>query len=132
MKKKRVSMEGGGAEWGDSPFTELDSGGLASPGKPVDPPVPEKPQAPKAPDLGRVEVRRETSGRAGKAVTTIREFRAGTSKVQRNDLLRELKKSLAVGGFLRSDGGLEVQGDHRERVTAILSEKGYRPVQAGG
>ncbi len=132
MKKKRVPMEGGDAAWSDSPFSGIDSSGLASPAKPIRKLAPEKPPVPKVPNLGRVEVRRETSGRAGKAVTTIREFRAGTSKAQRNDLLRELKKGLAVGGFLRSDGGLEVQGDHRERVTTILVEKGYQPVQAGG
>ncbi len=131
MKKNRISTEGGDGELGESPFAGLDSSGLSAP-TPLPQPVPAKPTAKEGPNLGRVEVRRETSGRAGKAVTTIRAFRAGASKAARSDLLRELKKTLAVGGFLRSDGGLEVQGDHRQRVTEILLEKGYRPVQAGG
>ncbi len=132
MKKNRVPVEGGAGEWTESAFGGLDSDNFSAGPKPSAKSVPEKSAIRKLPNLGRVEVRRETSGRAGKAVTTIRAFRAGTSKAQRNDLLRELKKTLAVGGFLRPDGGLEIQGDHRERLTAILLEKGYRPVQAGG
>jgi translation initiation factor 1 len=132
MNKNRISVQGGEDKLNDSPFAGLDSSELPVGSKPLPQPRPEQPAKKKGPDLGRVEVRRETSGRAGKAVTTIREFRAGTSKADRNDLLRFFKKSLAVGGFFRPDGGLEVQGDHREKVTAMLQEKGYRPVQAGG
>ena len=133
MKKDRVSIDGDSGALSDTAFAGLDSGDFAAvPTKSSRASVPEKPKNRKIPNLGRVEVRRETSGRAGKAVTTIRDFRAGSSKAARSDLLRELKKKLAVGGFLRPDGGLEIQGDHRERVTNILSEKGYRPVQAGG
>jgi predicted translation initiation factor SUI1 len=133
MKKDRISIDGDSSALSDSPFAELDPGNFTT-ALPTasSKPVPVKPAKPKTPDLGRVEVRRETSGRAGKAVTTIRAFRAGSSKAARSDLLRELKKKLAVGGFLRPDGGLEIQGDHRESVTTMLSEKGYRPVQAGG
>ena len=132
MKKDRIPT-GGSEEMGSNPFAEIDSDELELAARPPSVPSSDAPAAPsKLPNLGRVEVRRETSGRAGKAVTTIRAFRAGTSQRQRNDLLRELKKKLAVGGSMRSDGGLEIQGDQRDRLTAILEEKGYRPVQAGG
>ena len=132
MKKNRVSMDGGDAELTGNAFAGLDSDNFSPGPKPPAKSVSQKSATRKLPNLGRVEVRRETSGRAGKAVTTIRAFRAGTSKAQRNDLLRELKKTLAVGGSMRSDGGLEIQGDQRDRVTAMLEGKGYRPVQAGG
>ncbi len=132
MKKNRVPVEGSAGDLEENAFAGLDSGHFPAGSKVPQQSVPEEPVARKTPNLGRVEVRREISGRAGKAVTTIREFRAGSSKATRTELLRELKKKLAVGGFLRPDGGLEVQGDHRERVMAILVEKGYRPVQAGG
>ena len=132
MKKDRIPTDGS-EEISNNPFAEIDPDELELAAKPPAPQSTDVPALPsKLPNLGRVEVRRETSGRAGKAVTTIRAFRVGTSQRQRNDLLRELKKKLAVGGSMRSDGGLEIQGDQRDRVTAILEEKGYRPVQAGG
>lgn len=132
MTKNRIPMEGGDGNWGNSPFSGLEGSELSSPPPPAPQPVAKQTEKSKGPNLGRVEVRRETSGRAGKAVTTIREFRAGSSKASRTELLREFKKKLAVGGFLRPDGGLEIQGDHREIVTKTLLEKGYQPVQAGG
>lgn len=137
MKKDRIPMDGSD-EMSSNPFAELDSDELKLVARPPSPPPADTPPADtppvtnKLPNLGRVEVRRETSGRAGKAVTTIRAFRAGTSQRERSDLLRELKKKLAVGGSMRRDGGLEIQGDQRDRVIAILEEKGYRPVKAGG
>ena len=59
---------------------------------------------------GRVKVRRETSGRRGKAVTTV-------SGVPLNDdglreLAGRLKKRCGVGGSVK-DGVIELQGDHR-------------------
>ncbi|MFP6900489.1 MAG: translation initiation factor [Opitutales bacterium] len=132
MKKERIPMDGAD-EMSNNPFVELDPDELKLVQKtPSPPPADVPPVTAKLPNLGRVEVRRETSGRAGKAVTTIRAFRAGTSQRERGDLLRELKKKLAVGGSMRPDGGLEIQGDQRDRVTVILEGKGYRPVQAGG
>jgi translation initiation factor 1 len=78
---------------------------------------------------GRVKVRRETSGRRGKAVTTV----AGVPLA--DDGLRELagrlKKRCGVGGAVK-DGVIELQGDHRDVVLEVLRADGYDAVLAGG
>ena len=78
---------------------------------------------------GRVKVRRETSGRRGKAVTTV-------SGVPLNDdglreLAGRLKKRCGVGGSVK-DGVIELQGDHRNVVMEMLRADGYDVVAAGG
>ena len=78
---------------------------------------------------GRVKVRRETSGRRGKAVTTV----AGVPLD--DDALRELagrlKKRCGVGGSTK-DGVIELQGDHRDVVVDVLRGEGFDVVLAGG
>jgi translation initiation factor 1 len=78
---------------------------------------------------GRVKVRRETSGRRGKAVTTV----AGVPVD--DDALRELagrlKKRCGVGGSVK-DGVIELQGDHRDAVIELLRADGHDVVAAGG
>ena len=78
---------------------------------------------------GRVKVRRETSGRRGKAVTTV------TGVPLDDDRLRELagrlKKRCGVGGSVK-DGVIELQGDHCDAVVAVLRDDGYDVVLAGG
>ena len=78
---------------------------------------------------GRVKVRRETSGRRGKAVTTV----AGVPLP--DDGLRELagrlKKRCGVGGSVK-DGVIELQGDHRDVVVELLRGEGFDVVLAGG
>jgi translation initiation factor 1 len=74
---------------------------------------------------GRVKVRRETAGRRGKAVTTI-------SGVPLDDdglraLAARLKKRCGVGGSAK-DGVIELQGDHRDAVVALLRAEGYDAV----
>src|SRR3954469_430720 len=77
---------------------------------------------------GRVKVRRETSGRRGKAVTT------GSDRPPADTGLRELagrlKRRCGVGGSVK-DGVIELQGDHREVVVALLRGDGYDAVPAG-
>ena len=75
----------------------------------------------------RVRVSRER--RRGKTVTVI----TGLDPVA-NDLgamLAILKSKMAAGGAI-NDGSIEVQGDHRERIMAMLTEEGFRPKLAGG
>lgn len=79
---------------------------------------------------GVVRVRRETSGRKGKTVTTI----AGLpgSEAELRTLATGLKRLCGSGGSLRDDGVVEVQGDHREKVIAHLEAQGHRVKAAGG
>ncbi len=46
-------------------------------------------------------------------------------------LLKELKSAIATGGTVRDDT-IELQGDHCDRVVALLHEKGYPAKPAAG
>jgi translation initiation factor 1 len=78
---------------------------------------------------GRVKVRRETSGRRGKAVTTVSGVPLDDAGLR--DLATRLKKRCGVGGSVK-DGVIELQGDHRDVVVAELRGAGYDTVLAGG
>ena len=78
---------------------------------------------------GRVEVRRETSGRRGKAVTTVANVPLRDAELK--ELAGRLKKRCGVGGSVK-DGVVELQGDHRDVVVEMLRGEGYDVVLAGG
>jgi translation initiation factor 1 len=78
---------------------------------------------------GRVKVRRETSGRRGKTVTTVTGVPLGDDGLR--DLAGKLKKRCGVGGSAK-DGVIELQGDHRETVMEVLRAEGFDAVLAGG
>jgi translation initiation factor 1 len=77
----------------------------------------------------RVKVRRETSGRRGKAVTTVAGVPLDDAGLR--DLAGKLKKRCGVGGSVK-DGVIELQGDHRDAVMEVLAAEGYDGVRAGG
>jgi translation initiation factor 1 len=78
---------------------------------------------------GRVRVRRETSGRRGKAVTTVAGVPADDEALRA--LAGRLKKRCGVGGSVK-DGVIELQGDHRDVVVEVLRGEGFDVVLAGG
>ena len=78
---------------------------------------------------GRVKVRRETAGRRCKAVTTVSGVPLDDAALR--ELAGRLKKRCGVGGSAK-DGVIELQGDHRDAVVALLRADGYVVVQAGG
>ena len=78
---------------------------------------------------GRVKVRRETSGRRGKPVTTVSGVPLDDDGLK--ELAGRLKKRCGVGGSVR-DGVIELQGDHRDVVVEVLKADGYDVVLAGG
>ncbi len=86
-----------------------------------------KPRAP-AGD-GIVRVRRETSGRGGKTVTTISGVPLASDALAA--LASELKRACGTGGTVR-DYVIEIQGDHRTLVVAQLEQRGYTVKLAGG
>ena len=91
---------------------------------------PDKVRAREAARAGsRVKVRRETSGRRGKAVTTVSGVPLDDDGLK--DLAGRLKKRCGVGGSVK-DGVIELQGDHRDVVLEVLKADGYDAVLAGG
>ena len=72
-------------------------------------------------------LRIEKAGRGGKTVTVIDEL----PKVEHflKELTTELKKKCGVGGTYlmdRKEGVIEIQGDKKEAVRAILTKKGIK------
>jgi translation initiation factor 1 len=67
----------------------------------------------------------ERSGRGGKEVTVIEQL--GLQPVVMTAWLKALKTSLGCGGVVEGDA-LVLQGDHRERLPALLSARGVRRV----
>jgi translation initiation factor 1 len=92
-----------------------------SPGHPAD--------AGPRPDGRRVEVRRETAGRRGKSVTTVRGLPLDDAGLR--TMAGRLKRRCGVGGSAKG-GVIELQGDHRTVVLEELRAAGYQAVAAGG
>jgi translation initiation factor 1 len=67
--------------------------------------------------------------RGGKVVTIVSGLDAAATDLP--ELLRKLKAACAAGGTV-SEGKIEVQGDQRDRVVAMLRELGYPAKLAGG
>lgn len=76
-----------------------------------------------APEKQRLIVSLDRSGRAGKQVTLVKGF-VGTSE-DLEALGKTLKVKCGVGGTAK-DGEITVQGDLRDKVTALLTGMGYK------
>lgn len=59
--------------------------------------------------------------RYGKPVTVVEGFDDG---VDRDALASDLKRALGTGGTVR-ENGLELQGDHADRVGDLLADRGF-------
>jgi translation initiation factor 1 len=84
---------------------------------------------PGVPRDGVVRVMLDRKGRGGKGVTLVMGVPGEASEIAA--LAQTLKKLCASGGAVKDDV-IEVQGDHRERVIARLTELGYRVKRVGG
>ena len=78
---------------------------------------------------GIVRVQRETKGRGGKAVTVVRGAPVDAPALVK--LGQELKAACGTGGTVK-DGTVEVQGDHVEKVMALLQKRGWTVKRSGG
>jgi translation initiation factor 1 len=83
--------------------------------------------APAAGD-GIVRVSRETKGRGGKAVTLVRGLALDGMSLAK--LAQQLKTHCGSGGTVK-DGVIEVQGDHCDKVIALLKAQGLSVKRAG-
>jgi predicted translation initiation factor SUI1 len=76
-----------------------------------------------------VRLGRETKGRRGKGVTIVSDL--PHDEVGLRELAAALKQRCGTGGTVK-DGQIEIRGDQRERLTAVLAEMGYRVKRVGG
>jgi translation initiation factor 1 len=81
------------------------------------------------PTDGVVRVFFETKGRGGKGVTVVRGL--GLAEPELAALGKTLKAACGVGGTAK-DGVVELQGDHRDRVLALLGAQGFGNVKKAG
>ncbi|MDA0348033.1 MAG: translation initiation factor [Verrucomicrobia bacterium] len=127
-KKERLSVSGEDT-FENNPFAALSIEGLKS--LPASSPVISNSSSiEKKKSRGRLDVKREKSGRGGKTVTVV----YGMQHIElreREHILKQLKTSCGVGGALKGPT-MEVQGDNRENVQRILEEAGFKVVLAGG
>lgn len=78
---------------------------------------------------GIVRLRRETKGRKGKGVTLVDGVLMTPSELKK--LAKELKNKCGTGGTVK-DGNIEIQGDHRDLLMDVLTQKGFTVKKAGG
>ena len=78
---------------------------------------------------GIVRIRRETKGRKGKGVTTVSGVLLSQDELKK--LCTKLKKTCGTGGAVK-DGVIEIQGDNREKIKAVLEKQGMTVKLAGG
>jgi translation initiation factor 1 len=78
---------------------------------------------------GVVRVSRETKGRGGKAVTIVRGLAPDPASLLK--LAQQLKAACGSGGTVK-EGAIEVQGDHCDKVIALLRTQGHQVKRAGG
>lgn len=92
--------------------------------------IKEEPEArPNREGDGIVRIQRETKGRKGRGATCVRGLPGTDAELKR--LLAELKKRCGCGGTLK-EGVIEIQGDKRAEVKALLEARGYKVKLAGG
>jgi len=76
-----------------------------------------------------IYLHRESAGRGGKAVTLVKNLVLSAEEVK--SLAKRLKQECGTGGTVK-DGVIEIQGEHREKIAALLPKLGYKVKIAGG
>ena len=78
---------------------------------------------------GIVRIQRQTSGRKGKGVCLITGLDLDDAELTK--LAAELKKKCGCGGAAK-EGVIEIQGNKRDELKALLEAKGFKVKLAGG
>ena len=78
---------------------------------------------------GIARVQRESKGRGGKTVTIVRGAPVDAAALVQ--LGQQLKAACGSGGTVK-DGTIEIQGDHVDKVLALLQQQGLKAKRAGG
>jgi predicted translation initiation factor SUI1 len=90
-------------------------------------PVVAKEEMPKSAPV--VRLGRETKGRRGKGVTTVSDVLLDDAGLL--ELATKLKDRCGTGGTVKN-GVIEIQGDQRDRLAAVLEGMGYKVKRVGG
>ncbi len=88
-----------------------------------------KVKAPAPAGDGVVRVGREKQGRAGKLVTVVRGLPGDAAALAAWG--KRLRTACGAGGTVK-DGVVEVQGDHVDRVLALVVQAGLKAKRTGG
>jgi len=72
---------------------------------------------------------RESGGRGGKVVSVVKNLILTEDDLK--SLAKKLKQECGTGGTVK-DGLIEIQGEHRQRMTEVLTKLGYKVKIAGG
>jgi len=67
--------------------------------------------------------------RKGKPITILEGYTGATSDFK--ILAKEIKTKLSVGGSFKDDK-IIIQGDYRDRIMAMLKDKGFKVKRVGG
>jgi translation initiation factor 1 len=81
------------------------------------------------PDQIFLKVRKEKKHRGGKVATIVSGYIGPESGLK--ELEKTLKVKCGVGGSSK-DGEIIIQGDHVDKVIALLTELGYKAKRSGG
>lgn len=87
-----------------------------------------RPKSP-PPQQQQVRVALERKGRGGKSVSVITGVVAAPAELEA--LCKTLKNRLGAGGAVKG-AVIEIQGDQRDKIVALLQEMGYQAKKAGG
>lgn len=77
----------------------------------------------------QVRVALERKGRGGKSVSLVTGVIGAPAELE--TLCKLLKNRLGAGGAVK-DQVIEIQGDQRDKIVAVLLELGYQAKKAGG
>lgn len=81
------------------------------------------------PQQQTIYLHRETSGRNGTPVSLIKNLVLSAEDMK--SLAKKLKQACGTGGTIK-DGVIEIQGEHRQKISEILIKLGYKVKIAGG
>ena len=81
------------------------------------------------PNQQDLRIQATRSGRKGKTVTVVTGFQHKPETLTK--LLKKLKSQCGSGGTVK-DNSLEIQGDHKQKLLATLTELGYKAKISGG
>lgn len=76
-----------------------------------------------------VYLHRESGERGGKAVTLVKNLALSPDDLKA--LAKKLKQECGTGGTIR-DNMIEIQGEQRQKIAALLQKLGYKVKIAGG